>query len=97
MLDAAQDPASFRENPTGCFPTAAHLRRSWQYLDPDGDGAHPLASPLRAADLPVTGRHWPSMFHGYPGFPTPPPRSGRSAERCGRSDRLNREGQEKQR
>ncbi|MFF8657200.1 hypothetical protein [Streptomyces huasconensis] len=73
MLDAAQDPASFRENPTGCFPTAAHLRRSWRYLDPDGDGAHPLASPLRAADLPVTGRHWPSMFHGYPGFPTPPP------------------------
>ncbi|MGA4847400.1 alpha/beta hydrolase [Streptomyces sp. G5(2025)] len=102
VLDASQSTASYRENATGCFLTAAHMRWFWQqYLGPDGDGAHPLASPLRAADLaglppahlvtagcdplsdeglayahrlraagvPVTGRHWPGMFHGFVGFP----------------------------
>ncbi|MEU7580987.1 alpha/beta hydrolase [Streptomyces sp. NPDC041068] len=52
VLDAAQDTASYRENAEGYFLTAAHMRWFWQqYLGPDGDGAHPLASPLRAADL----------------------------------------------
>ncbi|MET9547193.1 alpha/beta hydrolase [Streptomyces sp. NPDC006627] len=102
VLDAAQNTASYRENATGCFLTATHMRWFWQqYLGPDGDGTHPLASPLRAADLaglppaylvtagcdplrdeglayarrlraagvPVTGRHWPGMFHGFLGFP----------------------------
>ncbi|MEU9148354.1 alpha/beta hydrolase [Streptomyces sp. NPDC048349] len=48
-LDAAQDTASYRTYAHGCFLTAAHLRWFWeQYLGPDGDGGHPLASPLRA-------------------------------------------------
>ncbi|MEU6123050.1 alpha/beta hydrolase [Streptomyces sp. NPDC047123] len=52
VLDAAQDSPSYRENAHGGFLTAAHLRWFWQqYLGPDGDGRHPLASPLRAADL----------------------------------------------
>lgn len=52
LLDAAQDTASYRENARGYFLTAAHLRWFWrQYLGPDNDGTHPLASPLRAADL----------------------------------------------
>ncbi|MEU1146032.1 alpha/beta hydrolase [Streptomyces sp. NPDC005863] len=52
LLDAAQNTASYRENAHGYFLTAAHLRWFWrQYLGPDGGGTHPLASPLRAADL----------------------------------------------
>ncbi|MER5888119.1 alpha/beta hydrolase fold domain-containing protein [Streptomyces sp. NPDC001941] len=54
-LDAARDTTSFRENATGYFLTAAHVDWFWeQYLGPDGDGGHPLASPLRAdpAGLP---------------------------------------------
>lgn len=52
VLDAAQDTGSYRENAYGYFLTAAHMRWFWQqYLGPDGDGTHPLASPLRAADL----------------------------------------------
>ncbi|MEV5978550.1 alpha/beta hydrolase [Streptomyces sp. NPDC052114] len=52
VLDAAQDTPSYRENAEGHFLTAAHMRWFWrQYLGPDGDGTHPLASPLRAADL----------------------------------------------
>lgn len=52
VLDAAQDTVSYRENADGYFLTAAHMRWFWeQYLGPDGDGTHPLASPLRAADL----------------------------------------------
>ncbi|MEC4570964.1 alpha/beta hydrolase [Streptomyces virginiae] len=48
-LDAAQDRASYRTAAEGCFLTAAHMRWFWeQYLGPDGDGRHPLASPLRA-------------------------------------------------
>lgn len=43
-LDAAPGPTA-----EGCFLTAAHLRWFWeQYLGPDGDGGHPLASPLTA-------------------------------------------------
>lgn len=50
-LDAAQDTGSYRRHGAGCFLTAAHMRWFWQqYLGPDGDGRHPLASPL-AADL----------------------------------------------
>ncbi|MEV7194167.1 alpha/beta hydrolase [Streptomyces sp. NPDC093510] len=52
VLDAAQNTASYRENAKGYFLTAAHMRWFWeQYLGPDGDGTHPLASPLRATDL----------------------------------------------
>ncbi|MFI5980442.1 alpha/beta hydrolase [Streptomyces sp. NPDC051555] len=48
-LDAAQDTASVRRNAEGYFLTAAHLRWFWaQYLGPGGNGADPLASPLRA-------------------------------------------------
>ncbi|MFI5863599.1 alpha/beta hydrolase fold domain-containing protein [Streptomyces sp. NPDC051546] len=46
-LDAGQDTGSYRSNAEGYFLTAAHLRWFWeQYLGPDGDGGHPLASPL---------------------------------------------------
>ncbi|MBA0126562.1 alpha/beta hydrolase [Haloechinothrix sp. YIM 98757] len=52
MLDHAQDTASYRDNAHGYFVTADHLRWYWQqYLGDSGDGAHPYASPLRAADL----------------------------------------------
>ncbi|MBT2543028.1 alpha/beta hydrolase [Streptomyces sp. ISL-44] len=48
-LDATQAGGSYRTYAEGCFLTAAHLRWFWeQYLGPDGDGGHPLASPLRA-------------------------------------------------
>ncbi|MET3982894.1 alpha/beta hydrolase [Streptomyces sp. PvR034] len=48
-LDAAQDTASVRRNAEGYFLTATHLRWFWeQYLGSGGDGADPLASPLRA-------------------------------------------------
>ncbi|MET9699496.1 alpha/beta hydrolase [Streptomyces sp. NPDC006529] len=54
-LDAALDSGSARRNAEGYFLTAAHVRWFWeQYLGPGGDGADPLASPLRAdlAGLP---------------------------------------------
>lgn len=47
--DAALDTASHRTNADGYYLTGAHVR--WfreQYLGPDGDISHPLASPLRA-------------------------------------------------
>ncbi|MEV6950657.1 alpha/beta hydrolase [Streptomyces sp. NPDC051183] len=51
VLDAAQDTASYRDNASGYFLSAAHMRWFWeQYLGPDGYGGHPLASPL-VADL----------------------------------------------
>ncbi|GAA1518787.1 alpha/beta hydrolase [Streptomyces albidochromogenes] len=52
VTDARRDTASYRANATGYFMEAAALRWFWeQYLGPDGDGAHPHASPLRADDL----------------------------------------------
>ncbi|ATL25924.1 alpha/beta hydrolase [Streptomyces formicae] len=49
VLDAGEDTPSYRENAEGYFLTAAHMRWFWQqYLGPDGDGAHPHASPLGA-------------------------------------------------
>ncbi|WP_330329023.1 alpha/beta hydrolase [Streptomyces sp. NBC_00536] len=46
---AAQEGDSVRRNAEGYFLTATHLRWFWeQYLGPAGDGADPLASPLRA-------------------------------------------------
>ncbi|MFI6087758.1 alpha/beta hydrolase [Streptomyces sp. NPDC051218] len=49
LLDAGQGSGSYRSNATGYFLTAAHLRWFWeQYIGPDGDGAHPYASPLNA-------------------------------------------------
>ncbi|WP_351235218.1 alpha/beta hydrolase [Streptomyces sp. NPDC002133] len=47
--DAAMDTDSYRTNARGQYLTAMHL--AWfraQYPGPDGDPAHPLASPLRA-------------------------------------------------
>ncbi|MGX1882934.1 alpha/beta hydrolase fold domain-containing protein [Streptomyces sp. NPDC055287] len=50
--DAGQETGSYRANATGYFMEAAALRWFWeQYLGPGGDGGHPHASPLRAADL----------------------------------------------
>jgi acetyl esterase len=52
VLDHASDTASHKENATGYFLTADAMRWFWaQYLGPDGDGADPYVSPLRAADL----------------------------------------------
>ncbi len=52
VTDHAMDTASYQENATGYFLSADHMRWYWaQYLGPDGDGAHPWASPLRADDL----------------------------------------------
>ncbi|MGW5847568.1 alpha/beta hydrolase [Streptomyces sp. NPDC055254] len=54
-LDATQGSASYRTRAQGCFLTAAHMRWFWeQYLGPDGDARHPLASPALAdpAGLP---------------------------------------------
>ncbi|MGW7272688.1 alpha/beta hydrolase [Streptomyces sp. NPDC054864] len=49
LLDAGQGSGSYRSNAAGYFLTAAHLRWFWeQYIGPDGDGAHPYASPLNA-------------------------------------------------
>ncbi|MFI8880755.1 alpha/beta hydrolase [Streptomyces sp. NPDC055243] len=55
VLDAGQGSGSYTSNASGYFLTAAHMRWFWeQYLGPDGDGADPYASPLRAdlAGLP---------------------------------------------
>lgn len=52
VLDGRCDSDSYRENATGYFLTAAHMRWFWeQYLGPDGDPLDPLASPLLAPDL----------------------------------------------
>ncbi|HEY9374334.1 alpha/beta hydrolase [Streptomyces sp.] len=53
--ELAEEPDSYRTNAAGYYLTTAHIR--WfrdQYLGPDGDPTHPLASPLRAdlAGLP---------------------------------------------
>jgi acetyl esterase len=51
MLDHAQDTPSYRDNATGYFVTADHLRWYWQQYLGDADGAHPYASPVLASDL----------------------------------------------
>jgi acetyl esterase len=52
VTDFAFDTPSYDENGTGYFLTTTHMRWFWeQYLGPDGDGRHPHASPLQAADL----------------------------------------------
>jgi len=52
VLDHKFDTSSYRENAEGYFLTTAQMRWYWkQYLGPDGDGASPYASPLRAPDL----------------------------------------------
>lgn len=51
-LDSRMQTESVSSNATGLFLTANAMRWFWDcYLGPDGDGAHPYASPLRAADL----------------------------------------------
>ncbi|WP_369215950.1 alpha/beta hydrolase, partial [Streptomyces flavofungini] len=51
LLDAAQDTASYRENASGYYLTAVHLRWFWrQYLGDGGDPGDPRASPLRTPD-----------------------------------------------
>ncbi|WP_328323350.1 MULTISPECIES: alpha/beta hydrolase [unclassified Streptomyces] len=51
-LDDRLETASAADYATGFFHTSAHMRWYWeQYLGPDGDGADPYASPVRAADL----------------------------------------------
>ncbi|WP_328315867.1 alpha/beta hydrolase [Streptomyces sp. NBC_00388] len=50
-LDDRLETASATEYATGFFHTTAHMRWYWQqYLGPQGDGADPRASPVRAAD-----------------------------------------------
>ncbi|MFE2377597.1 alpha/beta hydrolase [Streptomyces sp. NPDC059398] len=52
VLDHRLETASATEYATGFFHTTAHMRWYWQqYLGPDGDGAEPYASPVRAGDL----------------------------------------------
>jgi acetyl esterase len=52
VIDAACETESFIENGEGYFLDGASMRWLWtQYLGPDGDGTHPHASPIRAADL----------------------------------------------
>jgi acetyl esterase len=52
VIDAACDAPSYTENAEGYFLTAPGMRWFWgHYLGPDGDGAHPHASPIRAGDL----------------------------------------------
>jgi acetyl esterase len=52
VIDGAMDTPSYEENATGYFLTATHMQWYWdQYLGPDGEAAHPYASPLRADDL----------------------------------------------
>jgi acetyl esterase len=51
VIDAACDAPSYTENAEGYFLTASGMRWFWaHYLGPDGDGAHPHASPIRADD-----------------------------------------------
>jgi len=52
VIDAACDAPSYTENAEGYFLEATGMRWFWDhYLGPDGDGAHPHASPIRADDL----------------------------------------------
>jgi acetyl esterase len=52
VIDAACDTPSYTENAEGYFLEASGMRWFWEhYLGPDGDGADPLASPIRARDL----------------------------------------------
>lgn len=52
VIDAACDSPSYTENAEGYFLDAAGMRWFWDhYLGPDGDGAHPHASPIRASDF----------------------------------------------
>ena len=52
VLDYAFDTASYRENASGFHLTRQDMICSWQYyLNNELEGDHPLASPLRAADL----------------------------------------------
>jgi acetyl esterase len=52
VLDHRRVTPSHRENAEGFFLTGVHMRWYWeQYLGPDGDGAHPYASPGLAGDL----------------------------------------------
>jgi len=52
VIDAACDAQSYAENGEGYFLEAIGMRWFWDhYLGPDGDGAHPHASPIRADDL----------------------------------------------
>jgi acetyl esterase len=51
-LDHSFDTISYEECATGFGLTRESMEWYWQqYLGPDGDGAHPEASPLRASDL----------------------------------------------
>ena len=52
VTDCSFDTPSYRECASGYFLTLDSMRWFWDhYLGPDGDGADPEASPLRAADL----------------------------------------------
>ncbi len=52
VIDAACDSLSYTENGEGYFLEAHGMRWFWEhYLGPDGDGTHPLASPIRANDF----------------------------------------------
>ncbi|MGW0660881.1 alpha/beta hydrolase [Streptodolium elevatio] len=52
VLDHRRATESYRENAEGYFLTAAQLAWFWtQYIGPDGDPAHPYASPGTADDL----------------------------------------------
>jgi acetyl esterase len=52
VIDAACDAPSYTENAEGYFLSAEGMHWFWaQYLGPDGDGSHPLASPIRADEL----------------------------------------------
>ena len=52
VTDRSFDTPSYRECASGYFLTLDSMRWFWDhYLGPDGDGADPEASPLRAADL----------------------------------------------
>lgn len=52
VTDAAMDTPSYSENSSGYMLTAGGMAWFWDhYLGPDGDPAHPHASPLRAEDL----------------------------------------------
>jgi acetyl esterase len=51
VIDAACDAPSYTENAEGYFLSADGMQWFWaHYLGPDGDGAHPHASPIRADD-----------------------------------------------
>jgi len=69
MLDPAQDTTSYRDNATGYFVTAEHLRWYWQqYLGEDGQGyVSPLQQDIPAGLAPahiVTAEHDPLRDEG---------------------------------